>query len=99
MVPTFRQMPAPAHHVFYSWQSDLPGAHNRSFIEDAIETALKQLNARAEIDESPRPELALDKDTKGVAGSPGITETIVKKIRGCSVFVGDLSFVAQSLKE
>lgn len=92
-------MSAPVHRVFYSWQSDLPGSHNRNFIEGAIEAALKQLNARSEIEVSPRPELALDKDTMGVPGSPPITETIVQKIKDCSVFVGDLSFVAQSLPQ
>lgn len=96
-------MPAPAHYVFYSWQSDLPGAHNRNFIEGAIEAALKQLNAAAGIEPAPRAEfggeLALDKDTQDVPGSPAITDTIIEKIKGCSVFVGDLSFVAQSLPE
>ncbi len=92
-------MSALVQRVFYSWQSDLPGSHNRSFIEDALEAALKKLNARTEIDASPRPELALDKDTQGVPGSPPITETIVQKIKDCAVFVGDLSFVAQSLPQ
>ena len=93
------QMAAPAQYVFYSWQSDLPAAHNRSFIESAIEAALSQINEGASVESSPRGEMVLDKDTKGVGGSPVVTETIVKKIKGCCAFVGDLSFVAQSFTE
>jgi hypothetical protein len=38
----------------------------------------------------------LDKDTKGVAGSPPIAETILRKVEECAVFVADLTFVGQS---
>jgi hypothetical protein len=38
----------------------------------------------------------LDKDTKNIAGSPPIAETILRKIQDCAVFVADLSFVGQS---
>ena len=30
--------------VFYSWQSDLPNATNRGFIEDCLERALEDLH-------------------------------------------------------
>lgn len=41
--------------------------------------------------------LTLDKDTKGVSGTPPIVETIFGKIDDCAVFVPDLTFVAQSV--
>jgi hypothetical protein len=43
--------------------------------------------------------VVIDKDTKGVAGSPPIAETILKKIEECAVFVADLTFVGESLKQ
>jgi hypothetical protein len=35
-----------ASTIFYSWQSDLPSVTNRSFIENAIKKAPKDLAAR-----------------------------------------------------
>ena len=83
--------------VFYSWQTDTPSKVNRNFIEDALERALKQLNADAEVINSPR-DVVLDKDTKGVPGTPPIVETIFNKIDGCSVFIPDVTFVAKTKK-
>ena len=83
--------------IFYSWQSDRPNKTNRSFIEDALKKAIRNLGqAENEIYNSPRPEL--DKDTKGVAGSPPIADTIFKKIEECAVFVPDLTFCAETEK-
>lgn len=45
--------------VFYSWQSDLPNATNRGFIEDCLDRALEELHA-----EGVRV-LEADRDTKG----------------------------------
>ena len=81
--------------VFYSWQSDTPSNVNRNFIEDALQRALEQINADAEVVNSPR-EVVLDKDTRGVPGTPPIVETIFNKIDQCSVFVPDLTFVAKT---
>jgi hypothetical protein len=84
--------------VFYSWQSDTPSKANRNFIEDALNEALKQLHSDAELEVALRDtEIELDKDTKGVPGSPPIVETILRKIEECTVFVADVTFVAESL--
>lgn len=80
--------------IFYSWQSDLPNKTNRTFIEEALERAIKGLSQGAEIEKAMRP--SLDKDTQGVPGSPPIVETIFKKIEQCAVFVPDLTFVGKN---
>jgi hypothetical protein len=83
--------------VFYSWQSDSPSNLNRSFIERALEKALKRLHSDATLENALRDtNVELDKDTQGVAGSPPIAETILRKIEDCAVFVADLSFVGES---
>lgn len=83
--------------VFYSWQSDSPSNLNRSFIENALHEALKRLHSDASLENALRDTtVELDKDTKGIAGSPPITETILQKIEECAVFVSDLTFVGQS---
>jgi hypothetical protein len=57
--------------VFYSWQSDTPPNLNRSFIEKALLEALKRLHSDATLENALRDAtVELDKDTKGVAGSP-----------------------------
>ena len=84
--------------VFYSWQSDTPAERNRVFIEKAIQEALIRLKSDAELEEALRDtSIELDRDTKNVAGSPPITDTILKKIEGCAVFVADLTFVGKSM--
>lgn len=83
--------------VFYSWQSDSPANLNRSFIEKALAEALKRLHSDATLENALRDtKLELDKDIQGVAGSPPIVETILKKIEGCAALVADLSFVGES---
>jgi len=83
--------------VFYSWQSDSPSSLNRNFIEKALQEALERLHSDASLENALRDTLVeLDKDTKGVAGSPPIAETILQKIEGCAVFVADITFVGQS---
>jgi hypothetical protein len=75
--------------VFYAWQSDAPASVNRSLIRKAVESAIKRIAADTAIEDAPR----LDQNTKGVAGTPQIAETILEKIRGCSAFVGDVTLV------
>jgi hypothetical protein len=85
--------------VFYSWQSDSPPDLNRSFIEKALQEALKRLPADATLENALRDAtVELDKDTKGVPGSPPVVDTILRKIEGCAAFVADLSFVGESKK-
>ncbi len=76
--------------VFYAWQSDLRSQDNRSFIESALETSLKNIQCAGSIQQSPR----LDKDTQGVSGIPDIASTILEKIRAADALVADVSFVA-----
>lgn len=75
--------------VFYSWQSDLANNLNRGLIRAALDAAIKAINYDLDVEEAIR----VDQDTQGVSGSPPITETILKKIEKCSVFLPDVSFV------
>jgi len=77
------------HTIFYSWQSDLDSALTRNFIEDALTKAAKNINR----DEGVTVEAVIDRDTAGVAGTPGISQTIFQKIDECDVFVCDVSIV------
>jgi len=81
--------------IFYSWQSDRPTGVCRNFIERCIQSAIDRLRADIEIDESLRDQLQVDRDTKGVPGTPAIFDTIMAKIAAAGVFVSDLSFVGQ----
>jgi hypothetical protein len=78
-----------ASTVFYSWQSDLPNATNRSFIQQALEAAAAEIRA----DESVTVEPVIDRDTAGVPGSPDIASTIFGKVDQCHVFVCDVSII------
>lgn len=85
--------------VFYSWQSDVPARTNRSFIERALELAIKRVGADAALQPVVRETpLKLDKDTEGIPGSPPIADTILGKIENCAAFVADLTFVGESLR-
>ena len=81
------------HHIFFSWQSDLPNRDGRSFIEGCLERAIGVVQADADIDSADR-EMAVDRDTLDVPGSPPIMETIFGKIERASVFLADLTYVA-----
>src|SRR6266478_2733177 len=80
--------------VFYSWQSDLPNATNRGFIEKALENAAKAIRA----DDSIQVEPVIDRDTAGVAGSPDIAATILAKIEEADIFVCDVSIIDRDAK-
>ena len=75
--------------VFYSWQSDLPNATNRGFIEKALENACKAIQASLPHTIGP----IIDRDTKGVPGSPEIARTIFGKIDQAQVVVCDVSII------
>jgi hypothetical protein len=81
--------------IFFSWQADRKNRCGRNLIEAALNKAIKRLSQEATLEEAIRDELELDRDTKGVAGSPPIVDTILKKIIDCAVFVPDLTFVGQ----
>lgn len=75
-------------NIFYSWQSDLPNNTNRSFIEDCINIAIEDLSS-----ENLHLDVAIDRDTKGVGGTPDIVKTIFSKIEKSSIFIADISFI------
>lgn len=80
--------------VFFSWQSDLPNNIGRNFIHSSLVAALKVVNDKGVVEDSVRPSLEVDHDTKDVPGSPELVNTIFSKIDECSVFVPDLTFVS-----
>ena len=77
-------------NVFFSWQSDSPSKTNLSFIEDCLKKAVK------EIAKENSTVITVDRDTKGVGGTPGIVDTIFQKIRSCDVFVWDGTIINES---
>jgi len=79
------------YKIFYSWQSDLPNATNRGFIEKALKRAAKSIRD----DKSIQVELVVDRDTIGVPGAPDIASTILAKIEQAKVFVCDVSIIKQ----
>jgi hypothetical protein len=79
--------------VFFYWQSDRPTREGRNLIERALEAAVSRIADDAAVEEAVREGLTVDKDTKGVPGSPPLFDTILKKIEGATVVVPDLTFV------
>ncbi len=75
--------------IFYSWQSDLPNNNNRSFIEECIKKAIKNLSKN----DTFTVELNIERDTKNTVGTPDIVETIFKKIDRAQVFIADISII------
>lgn len=75
--------------VFYSWESDLHAKTTRNLIEGCLNTAIQQLGREDDLDIDP----SLDRDTKGVSGSPVILDAILEKIDNCTAFVADVSII------
>jgi len=80
--------------VFWSWQSDRPKAITRDFVQSALNEALAAVADDLLLDPAERPEL--DHDTKGEAGLVEIVNAIFEKIRTCTVFVADVTPVAET---
>src|ERR1700680_4196047 len=78
--------------VFFSWQVDRPPREGRNLIEKALEKAISGIAHDAMVEQAVRQGLVVDKDTKGVPGSPPIFTTILGKIERAAVFVPDLTF-------
>ncbi|MCX7586129.1 hypothetical protein [Phenylobacterium sp. 58.2.17] len=76
--------------VFYSWQSDRENRLCRGFIAKALDDAVKRLATRRGL------KVTIDSDTKGVVGTPPVSDTILRKIRDCDVFLADMTFVAET---
>jgi hypothetical protein len=66
--------------IFFSWQVDTPARDGRNFIERALERAAATIGKETTVEQVERPELRVDRDTKGVPGSPPIVDTIFRKI-------------------
>lgn len=75
--------------VFWSWQSDSDSKVNRNFVADCIERAARALRREDSI------VINLDRDTKGVGGSPSIVDTIFSKICASDVFIWDATLVTK----
>lgn len=78
--------------VFWSWQSDLPMAVTKTFIQEALEEALHRIADGLALSPAERPEL--DHDTKGEAGLVEIVKTIFEKIERSDAFVADVTPIA-----
>ncbi len=79
--------------IFYSWQSDSPNNKNRSFIEDCIKIAIKEIKS-----DKINLDVAIDRDTKDTTGTPDIASTIFSKIDNTSIFIADISFINPNYK-
>jgi hypothetical protein len=89
LVNTFMQNEKARRTIFYSWQSDLPNATNRGFIEDSLNRAAKAIHG----DDSIRIEPVIDRDITGVPGSPDIDLAILRKIEQADIVVCDVSII------
>jgi hypothetical protein len=76
--------------IFYSWQSDREGKCCKDFIRIAADEAADAVAAKLGV------LIRIDADTEGVSGHPAITDTILKKIEACDLFLADMSFVAET---
>lgn len=75
--------------IFYSWQSDLPNATNRGFIQQALDRAARTLGDDTALQVEP----VVDRDTAGIPGAPDIANTIFAKIDAAHIAVCDVSLV------
>ena len=74
--------------IFYSWQSDLPNATNRTLIQKCLKAAVLAINnPNLEI------EIKVDQDTQGLSGSPDIAQSLFEKIDNSEIFVCDISII------
>ncbi|WP_165837944.1 nucleotide-binding protein [Novacetimonas cocois] len=83
-------------NVFFSWQSDIPTQYGKSFIEEALKQAAKEISTDLIVEEAHRTDVVIDSDTKGRGGTIPIVQTILEKISESDIFVADLTFVGES---
>lgn len=81
--------------IFYSWQSNLPNSSNRGFIEQCIKNAIRNIENSKYL----HLEMSIERDTKGVIGTPGIVDTLFKKIDSSKLFIADVSIINSNSKE
>ncbi len=86
--------------IFWSWQSDTDDKTGRHFVRRCLSDAIKVLKVPEELEEptlrNTREEMHLDHGRQGVSGSPDLAPTIFKKIAAASVFVCDVTLVAEN---
>lgn len=70
------------YSLFYSWQSDKPEA--RAIITKVLKRVQTQL-----LEENI--ELIIDQDTRERVGTEDIAATVLKKIKECDIFLGDIT--------
>lgn len=78
--------------IFYSWQSDTPGAVNRQFIRSCLNQAIELLNAEALVEDAAR----VDSGMEGIAGTPEVASVMFEKIEASSLFLGDVTLIGSS---
>ncbi len=86
--------------IFWSWQSETPGKTGRHFVRAALLEAIERLKQpEGEVEEPTQAEnresMHLDQDRQGVTGSPGLADTIKKKIEAAAVFIADITPVSK----
>ena len=85
--------------IFWSWQSDTPGKTGRHFIRNCLKDAIAIAKGAVDVQEpserEARESLELDQDRFGVVGHPSLSDAIFKKIAAASVFVGDVTLIAE----
>jgi len=77
--------------IFYSWQTDSPGAVNKKFIREALDAAATELPKSIAVEDSPR----VDSGMEGISGTPEVASIMFQKIDRCAVFVGDVSLIGE----
>lgn len=82
----------PEFTVFYAWQADRDKKSNRYLIQKAAEEALERIGK----DSTTGCSMILDHDTLDVPGTPAVTDTILQKIGKATIFLADLTYVAQT---
>src|SRR5262245_39727804 len=73
--------------IFYSWQSDIRAAANRTLIHDALQEPASGIRN----DKAMAVEPVVDRDTLAVPGAPDIGATIFKKIDASAAIVADVT--------
>lgn len=81
--------------IFYSWQSNLPNSSNRGFIEECIKNAIKNIANNDDL----ALEVNLERDTKGLIGTPDIVNSLFEKIDSSKLFIADVSIINSSIVE
>jgi hypothetical protein len=79
--------------LFWSWQSDTPGATGRLFIRNALVAAVEYMRETAEILEPTEHDVRDGRSANPAGAGPDPLTTILDRIDNVSVFVADVSTV------